>query len=224
MRLRNLLNSIFRKQNADAEIQEIYVRDFMKPRSNVEFIKVTDDSQKIAEKFIQSNDMILPLIKDESYNIIGSIKVYNIFKNWHNAVQPIASIPENVPVNRLLTLLQKYDLIVVVDEYGNCSGIVTKRIFTESLLDKFILSDKTESDTIIVGGDVYLSEIGIDFSKYVEMKGDTVSSFVISLFNKMPENSEFIVVGPYKIEVLSCNNKYINKVCIRKIQHDRNIF
>jgi ribosomal protein L9 len=112
--------------------------------------------------------------------------------------------------------LQKCDLVVVVDENGNCSGISTKMIFTENLLDKFILSDKIESDTIIVGGDVYLSEIGIDFSKYTEMEDDTVSSFVIRLFNKIPENCEFIIVGPYKIEVLSSSSKYINKVCIQK--------
>lgn len=221
MRLKNLLRSLFLKKNSDdIDLPELYVRDFMKPRSDVEFVQIDDDVKTIADSFVKSNDIVLPVVSD-TYNVIGYIKAYNV--SHYNAVLPTCYIPENIRVNRLLSLLIEYDLIVVTGEDGFCSGIVTKIIFIENLLQKFILSDNIDNDSIIVSGDVYISEIDIDFSKYVNVDDDTVSSFVINLFDKMPEKSEFIIIGPYKIEVLAASDNYVEKICIHKIKNDKKV-
>lgn len=276
MRLNSVLKFLFARKTENEE-DELLVRDFMKPRCEVEFIKISDSLATICKKFSYGNDLVLPVMID-NYDVIGVLhmsalipnkmmdddqktqenvheewkpaylvnmndridyddellitnnewKSDNVFDDkgkeqrtlltsnnqWQNYLIPIASIIENAGIRRLFKLWKRYELIVCVDEHGSCSGIITKRIFTESILDKFALSDQIESKDLIVNGDTYLNEINIDFSKYIDVNDETVSSFVIGLFNKIPEKGEFITIGPYKIEVLSASGGYVKKVCI----------
>lgn len=221
MRLYKILRNLINKNDED-DNHEMFARDFMKPRYNVEFIKTNDNLHEICEKFTLANDIILPVVI-ENYNVIGAIKLCSIInkdENWKNALLSTISIHENTFINRLLSLLNKYELIVCADEYGNCSGIVTKHIFTESILEKFILSDRIQDNELVVNGDTYLSEIDINFDTYSKTDEDTISSFVIELFNKIPEKGEFIIIGQYKIEILSANRGYVEKVRILKQQKE----
>ena len=214
----NVMNKILGKNSED----DICAKDIMFSRNDVEFIRVSDTLEEILDIFHTYNDSYLPII--ENHEIIGVIGVNSMIKcvnskeHWMSYVQKVTFLSENSSINNVLILLHSWPMIVVVDEFGNAVGVITKQIFSDTVIEKVYLSHQTNNKEIILQGDMYIDELKgiIDLDQYNICNVDTVNAFVICLFDKIPIVGEKIFIGDYEINVIEADRKYIKSIKITR--------
>ncbi len=217
----NVMNKILGKSSDD----DICAKDIMFSRNDVEFLRISDTFEEILEIFQTYNDSYLPII--ENHEIIGVIGINSIIKcintkeHWMSYVQKVTFLSENSSINNVLILLHTWPMIVVVDEFGNAVGVITKQIFSDTVIEKVYLSHQTNNKEIILQGDMYIDELKgiIDLDQYNTSNVDTVNAFVICLFDKIPIVGEKIFIGDYEINVIEADKRYVKSIKItRKYQ------
>jgi CBS domain containing-hemolysin-like protein len=214
----NIMNKILGKTSDD----DICAKDIMFSRNDVEFVRISDTSDEILEMFQTYNDSYFPII--ENHEIIGVISINSMIKcintkeHWMSYVQKVTFLSENSSINNVLILLHTWPLIVVVDEFGNAVGVITKRIFSDTVIEKVYLSHQINNKEIILQGDMYIDELKgiIDLDQYNICNVDTVNAFVICLFDKIPIIGEKIFIGDYEINVIEADRKYIKSIKITR--------
>lgn len=122
-----------------------------------------------------------PIASDSKDNIIGMINTKHVFLNYdrhsdshsfdfRKLVHPVLKVPEHMPVNKLLTKMQKerVHIAILVDEYGGTSGLITMEDILEEIVgeirdefddDETKEIEKVDDHTFILDGKVLLSEV-----------------------------------------------------------------
>jgi putative hemolysin len=116
-------------QNA-LDFSSIKARDCMIPRTEIVAIEVEESIEALAAMFIETRLSKLLVYRDSIDNIIGYVHSFEMFRKPEGIKQllrPIAFVPESVPGKELLEMFTKQSssIVVVVDEYGGTSGIIT---------------------------------------------------------------------------------------------------
>ncbi len=205
---------------------DICAQDIMFSRNDVEFVRLSYSLDEIVEIFKNYKDNYLPVIEYNEYNeIIGVISLNDILKcvnnpkdSWLSYIQKVAFLSENSNINNVLFQLHSWPLVVVIDEFGQAIGIITKQIFSDTIIEKVYLSNQSNSKEIILQGDMYIDELKniINLDKYNSFNADTVSAFVICLFDRIPGVGDKIFIGDYEIIVLESDRKYVKSIKINK--------
>ena len=188
----------------------------------------------------------IPVFSEDIDNIIGVINLRNVFKlyispNTHSMklseinglLRPINLVPETRDLDQLFQEMQenKTHLIVVVDEYGRTSGIVSiEDIIKEIIGNVFDEDDKEGDDIITISENKYivkgitsleeLSEIlNIDFE---DEENETINGFLITLLGHLPDGEEKIELDfkGYKFKAIMVDDKFIEKIIITKEQSE----
>jgi CBS domain containing-hemolysin-like protein len=116
-------------QNA-LDFSKIKARDCMIPRTEIVAIDVEESIEALAAMFIETRLSKLLVYRDSIDNIIGYVHSFEMFRKPEGIKQllrPISFVPESVPGKELLEMFTKQSssIVVVVDEYGGTSGILT---------------------------------------------------------------------------------------------------
>jgi len=116
-------------QNA-LDFSKIKARDCMIPRTEIVAIDVDDTIESLSALFIETRLSKLLIYRDTIDNIIGYVHSFEMFRKPQGIKQllrPISFVPEATPGKELLEMFTKQSssIVVVVDEYGGTSGIIT---------------------------------------------------------------------------------------------------
>lgn len=116
-------------QNA-LDFSKIKARDCMIPRTEIVAIDVDDTIESLSALFIETRLSKLLVYRDTIDNIIGYVHSFEMFRRPQGIKQllrPISFVPEAIPGKELLEMFTKQSssIVVVVDEYGGTSGIIT---------------------------------------------------------------------------------------------------
>ena len=113
----------------------IYAIDIIQPRINVIAISQEDSFEHVREVIIEHGYSRLPVYNDNLDNITGVLYIKDLLPHlkensdfhWQSLIRSAYFVPETKKINDLLEEFQskKVHLEVVVDEYGQTSGIVT---------------------------------------------------------------------------------------------------
>lgn len=161
--------------------------------------------------------------KDEDYD--GKISEIN------GLIRKAMFIPETMNINDLFKTMQsqKTQLAVVVDEYGQTTGIVTMEDILEeivgNILDEYdveqnrIRKRRGKNEEYVIDGFTTIEEIENNLGiKIEEGEYKTLNGFMISRLDRLPEkNEKFITESDgYTFEILSVENRMVKKVAVRK--------
>lgn len=223
-------------------------KDIMTHRKSIEAIDAESTLEDTVHWLLRQNYSRFPVYSGDIDNIIGILHVkdalmeYERSSNRNKTIQELNHmllkahfIPETRNINSLFTLMQsdKIHMTIVVDEYGQTSGIVTMEDILEeivgNILDEFDddeeLITKQEDDTYIIDGLTLLEdledELGIEFD---EEDYDTINGFIISKLGRLPEDQEQFETEykGYVFKVLEANRKMIQKVSVTKLKVAQN--
>ncbi|MBQ7584454.1 MAG: HlyC/CorC family transporter [Lachnospiraceae bacterium] len=144
-------------------------------------------------------------------------------------IKPADFVPETRKIDELFAMMQakKTHLVIVVDEYGQTSGLVTLEDILEELvgdiLDEY---DDDEADIRKIGGEAYIvkgltplsdieEKIGIHFE---DDEVETLNGFLTSVLGHVPKSGEIFETdyGGYNFHVVSISNHVIQMVRIKK--------
>lgn len=145
-------------------------------------------------------------------------------------------IPETKNIDALFQMMQssKTQMVIVVDEYGQTSGLLAMEDILEEIVgnimdeydeDEEHIEATENADEYIIEGKTPLEELEEEFCiSFDEEEFETLNGFMISRLDRIPEeNEEFdIDVDGYNFRILSVENKMIQSVLVTRLKQEEN--
>ena len=235
------------------ELNDKQARDVMTHRKSVVFIDGKDTLQEAIDFMLTTgNNTRYPVYDENIDNIMGILNMKDALicentTNYQNtAIKDIPNIlrktifvPENKNLNTLFKEMQshKNHMVVVVDEYGQTSGIVTMEDILEeivgNILDEYDVDEelikKLADGSYIIKGMTPLSDIedilDIKFDEEELENFDTINGLMISRLDRIPEDNEKfdIIMHGYEFKALKVSNRTINTIKVTKLKEDEEL-
>ncbi|HSG01075.1 MAG TPA: hemolysin family protein [Vicinamibacterales bacterium] len=217
------------------------VREVMTPRPDIVAIRATatiDDLRHLVQEQEYSR---LPVYTDSLDNIVGLIVVKDIIqmdeepdgaRPVKEIMRPAAFVPETKRVADLLREFQqgRFQLALVVDEYGGTAGLVTIEDVVEELVGEIRDEYDSEAEPIVKEDeDTYVFSAKVDTGEMVERLGvaveengfETVGGYVLARVGRVPVVGERFTFDGLEVEVLEAERRRIHKVRIRRLPVDQ---
>ncbi len=227
------------------EIRNKDAKDVMVHRKNV----VALDGKMTLEEtidFINNNSFSrYPVYLDDIDDIIGSVHIKQLLKYVSDSknlmkriqdidglIREIGFIPETNAIYSVFNKMKikKNHIAIVVDEYGQTSGIITMEDILEEIVGNIIdENDDEESGIVEITEDEYRIEGVTNIEEVEEILGikiegdfETLNGFLTYMNGKIPaENSTFLVKAyGYKFQVIDVQNKVIQDVKVTKLDNE----
>lgn len=133
-------------------IDNLDARDVMIHRLDIDWIDATQPTAQVIAKVKRIPHSRIPVCTKDLDELIGIVYLHDVMKNWDRPDFDIAQIayppilvPENLSLDRILARMreERIQIVIVVDEYGGTSGLVTLEDIVEELFGE--LEDRLES-------------------------------------------------------------------------------
>lgn len=225
------------------EFDDKEVKDIMTHRKNIVSLDGSMSFIDAIEFIIDTGKSRFPVYENDVDSIIGVLHIKDAFtffeknevyrssiKDIDGFIRPVDFIPETVNINDLFKKMQskKSHLAMVVDEYGQISGLIAMEDILEELVgniedehdeeENYIR--KNDDETFIMDGMTEFSDVKEALSLSVEDDAyETLNGFIISLSDKIPEEGDKTVISAYgyRFSVMSVEDKVIKQVMIKKL-------
>lgn len=228
-----MINNIFEFGDKEA-------KDIMTHRKNIVAINGDLTISEALKYILKQNYSRFPVYEDNIDNIIGVVNLKDIMIAYSNntrvrsrqlkslkvILRDAAFIPETRNINVLFKSMQsqKIHMVVVVDEYGQTSGIVAMEDILEeivgNILDEYdkddVMIQRQSEGVYIIDGMADLEDLedvlGISFETEDEI--ETLNGFLISKLDRIPNEDEAPVIeyADYIFKVLKVENKMIKTI------------
>ena len=209
------------------ELKDLTVEDILIPINEVLKIEIGNKSHDVPN----DKDIFLPVVKSNSDEILGFIhskelEQFNDFSgdNIDFLIEPYF-VPEKTHLFSQLKNFQKNgkEVALVVDEYGDITGLVTLEDLIEQVLGRFDPDeDETgininEDNSVTVDGSVTIRELNkkMDWN-LPEEPAKTISGLVIDQIDTIPTGNVCINLESYNIETSKIEGSLIKEIKISK--------
>ncbi|MBP1157149.1 MULTISPECIES: hemolysin family protein [unclassified Paenibacillus] len=174
----NINQSEYGYVNRIFEFDQMLAREIMVPRTDMVCLDVQNTPEQNMTIIKEEQFTRFPVIDTEKDNVIGFINTKQLFlkRSDHPEIelsqllQPVLSVSEATPIQKLLMLMQKQQnhMVILHDEYGGTSGLITIEDILEEIVgeiqDEFDAEEKPDveiinNEHIIVDGKVPLSTV-----------------------------------------------------------------
>ena len=235
-------------QDSEVEmIQNIFeftdkeAKDIMTHRKHICALDGTKTLAQVLDLVLAEPYSRFPVYLDGIDNIIGILHIKEVmafsrsqeYMDWQikdieGLFSPGEFIPETRKSSDLFQKMQlkKAHMVIVVDEYGQTSGLVAMEDILEEIVGNIFdehdkekqLIVKTAEGCFMMHGMAALDEaadaLGIEF----EEEFDTLNGFLISKIDKIPSDGETFSIdyGGYRFDVTRVENKMIQTVQVRR--------
>ena len=231
-----LIRNIFRYMDKDA-------KDIMTHRKNIVAIDGEETLEDALKFMLDQNFSRFPIYKDDIDEIVGFLHLRDAMACYlaglkrrspvaelGDYIRAVTFIPETKNIDTLFREMQvsRNHVVIVLDEYGQTSGLVTMEDILEELVGNILDEHDVEEKMItllatgnyLVNGFTDLEDLedylGIQFE--TENYG-TLNGFLIDMLERIPAQDEHCVVEyeGYRFTVLLVDNNTIRRVKIEKL-------
>lgn len=214
------------------------VGQIMTPRQKVVGIEATAGLEQ-ARRVITEEKHSRICVFDNKGEVVGILYAKDLFMHSIGKQQTCANIgdmmrelyvvPETKHVDNLLSEFRKKGIHmgVVVDEFGNFTGIVTLEDILESLFGEIIdeydeITDlpyeRVDANTFLFEGDINIGElVRILQVEPFANEGERLSGYILGHFGRMPKEKERIQVAGIELTIEEIHDRIIEKVRVRKL-------
>lgn len=223
-------------------------KDIMTHRKH---IVALDGNKTFAETlaFIkETNHSRFPVYEDDLDNIVGVLhikdalervmdrEIYDVpIKEIGDFVREVDFIPETRNINTLFAAMQgaKSHMVIVVDEYGQTSGIVAMEDILEEIVGNIEDEhDEEEPNIERVSENTWYMRGLAEYRDVLETlevtdadadKFETLNGFLISLIDKIPDDDEVFSTTAYGylFEIQAVENKMVQRVLVTKLPEQK---
>lgn len=225
------------------EFSDKEAQDIMTHRKNIHAVSEKTSLKEALEYMLNGSNSRYPVYREDIDDIIGVIHLKDAMKEItfhhngdvpvnkiHNLIREASYIPETRSINDLFKRMQakKIHMAIVVDEYGQTSGIVTMEDILEEIVGN-ILDEYDEDDhfiveqldhTYLMKGLTPLEEVEDTLSiDLKEEEFDTLNGYLTSLLGHIPnmEEDKEIRTNGYLFTILGVENNTIQRVRVEKL-------
>ncbi|WP_261807102.1 hemolysin family protein [Lapidilactobacillus luobeiensis] len=223
------------------DLNDRVAKDIMTDRTQLTVLDVSQTVHEALNVYLSEGYSRLLVTRDnDKDNLVGYVYAHDIVQQDQNdsslgvsrILRALITVPESMPIHQILDLMIKKQtpIVVVVDEYGGTSGIVTDKDIYEELFgsvhdeiddvsDEYII--KQADDTVKVSGKTTL----YDFERYFHNKLNVFQeSDIITLGGFFMENYPDLTVGttttigPFDFKLTEIDHGFMNWFSVTKAE------
>ncbi len=223
------------------EFTDKEAKDIMTHRSNICALDGTMNLQQTLDRVLCEPYSRFPVFLDDIDNIIGILHIKEVmafsrkeeYLSWQiKDIEGMFSKSEFIPETRKISDLfqkmqaKKAHMVIVVDEYGQTSGLVALEDILEEIVGNIFDEHDKEKQLIEQLPDGSYQMHGMaDFDDVMDIlrmepeeEYDTLNGFLIAMIDRIPTDGETFSVhyGGYHFHVTKVENKMIRTVQIKK--------
>ncbi|MGC8502454.1 hemolysin family protein [Desulfurella sp.] len=228
---RNISNLEADMINQIVTFKEKKAQEIMIPLKKVFMLEENQTIQELALANKNNDYTRIPVFRERVDNIVGIINIYELIdakidEPLKKYAQEPTFFTEYTPLKKIFSRMKNKGLriVVIVDEYGSCSGILTiedclEEIFGEiedeyDVIEQKIISTK---DGFLVNADIEIEKINEALNVNIEKEPDyeTLGGFLLYKFGYIPIKGEKLTYNGFVYEIKSCDSKNIKQVLIK---------
>ncbi|SFQ58239.1 Hemolysin, contains CBS domains [Amycolatopsis arida] len=211
--------------------------ELMTSRVQVESLTVDSTINDLVEAALRTGFSRFPVYAEDLDDVQGAVHVKQAFtvpaaERAHvkigSVMRPVPTVPESLPGDALLDRLRasRFQLAIVVDEYGGTAGMVTLEDVVEEIIGdvrdehderEAPASRRLGTDSWLVSGQLRADEIR-DLTGFRMPEGDyeTVAGLVLERLGKIPTSGESIDVDGWRLTVMAMDRHRIAELSLRR--------
>jgi putative hemolysin len=218
------------------------VTSLMTNSNEVAFLDIEDSIIENKNKLIESRHSVFPVCKDGLDNVLGLLYTKDLLgrnldsalKNVERILREALFIPEN---NQTYQVLEKFQeehkhFGVIVDEYGNCQGVITMNDIMDALVGdiseenefEYEITPRDDGSFLIDASlpfDEFLNEFEIDINNRKDYSGfDTMGGFALEILQEIPDTGDKFTWEGYEFEIIDMDKNRIDKILVQQITAD----
>ena len=222
------------------QVSNMQVRDIMIPKAQVITVNAKLSKQEILEIITSASHSRFPVVEETVEHISGILLAKDLLPmlisdgdskfDVKDMARPATVVPESKRLNVLLKEFRqtRQHMAIVIDEYGDMSGVVTIEDVLEQIvgeiedehdIDDDSLIKKFEDGSYSVKALTPLDEFDDYFKTNLDQNDSTtLGGLVLQTFGHIPERGESVKIKSLNITVLSADSRQIK---LLKIHTDR---
>ena len=213
------------------------VRGVMTPRTDVDWIDLTDDEAKVQKSLIETPHSRIPVADGDADNMIGVIQSRELLASLlagqaldlraHVRTAPV--VPDTLDALDALNVLREAEvpMALVHDEYGHFEGVVTPADILDAIAGAFRSDEETsepeavqraDGSWLLAGwmpADEMAEQLGIALPE--NRSYETVAGLVIGELQHLPSTGEAIETLGWRFEVIDMDGRRIDKVLASRL-------
>ncbi|WP_143462730.1 hemolysin family protein [Levilactobacillus enshiensis] len=215
------------------ELNDKVAKDIMIDRTQLIVIDITSNVKEALTVYLQERFSRLPVVADNDKDkILGYVYNYDLIRQQQvdshvrvdKLIRDISTTPETTPITQVLQQMikKRTPIVVVVDEYGGTSGIITDKDIYEELFgtvrdeiddanDQYIF--KQPSGTFQVNGKMTTYDFeryfNVDIKEFESTETVTMAGYIIDNYPDVKVN-DVIHLENFDLKILDYENSFIN--------------
>lgn len=220
-------------------LQTALVKEVMQPREDILFYSLDKPLSKLIHLLVDKECTRVPVTENGINSTLGMITARNFLLHQKEISEPAdlkkllqtpLYVPESIPAKHLLTRLEEEgeELALVVDEYGNISGLITQEDIIEIMIgeiedireSRHMLS-ATSKNELIVSGKMELSEFNTFFGANLTSEKEmvTLGGWITEQLEDIPKAGMLYETEHFLFQVLQADPNRIRKIYVRKLRN-----
>ena len=214
-------------------LNALCVRDVMVHRLDVKWIESNLTQSEALKKLAEIPFGRVPVCEKDVDGIVGVIYAQDIFRaiekepfHLSDWMRPVVFIPESLTLDKVLARMRESQaqLLVVADEYGGTSGIVTLEDISEEIFGDLEDTVAPNYQTIQKRRDgIYSAKASVrldELADYLGFKSEqyghqSLATIIVETLNRVPRRGDEVDFEWGKLRVMSLHRRRIQQVEIR---------
>ena len=219
------------------EFGEIQADQIMAPRRDVAAIDADSSMDEVLAITGEHPHRRYPVYESDLDHVIGLLDTKDLMRvvreggeDWRSVIGPVVAIPESVSLEVAVTEMraQGANLVVLIDEHGGTSGILSGDDVLARLLGQWHAGTRQQAGervrslpngNLLLDGLALVSDLE-DMAE-IELKGggddfDTVSGFVMERLGRIPAVGERFEEAGFEFQVTAMDGRRVARVVARR--------
>jgi CBS domain containing-hemolysin-like protein len=212
--------------------------ELMTPRVQLESLSTDDSINDLIGLSLRTGFSRFPVYTEDLDDVQGAVHIKQAFTvpagqrdsvKIGSVMRPVPTVPESLPGDTLLNRLRdsRFQLAIVVDEYGGTAGLVTLEDVVEEIIGdvrdehdvrEAPASQRLGTDSWMVSGQLRADEI-TDLTGFRMPDGDyeTIAGLLLERLGKIPAPGDSIDVNGWRLTVTTMDRHRIAELNVRRL-------
>jgi putative hemolysin len=209
------------------------ITSLMTHRSDMIWLDITDDEEKIREKILAEPHTVYPICEGDIDTIKGVVSIKDLYvsndlTSLKDLMHPALFVPN---INSAYQVMEKFKeskihSCFIVDEYGTVLGMITLNDILEAIVGDMPEPDEMDYEIVKREDGSYLVDAQIHFYNFLkyfdktewlneeDQQFDTLAGCILHELERIPEAGDKLEWKTFTIEIVDMDGHRIDKVLV----------